>query len=495
MIKALVLAVVLCSWAVSMAVSAEPIDVGSRLELMVDDYLIEETKGGAELRLHHPRPREVVMVYDAPWEGSACGYHTVFRDGDVYRMYYKAWHLHPTQGKLDIPREPVGAYAESEDGVRWTKPNLGIFEFEGSKANNLVWIGKGGHDFTPFKDANPDCRPGEEYKAVAYGPDPTGAYGFKSSDGIHWSFLQEAPILTGAAFDTQNLAFWDSVRGEYRAYVRDFKDGVRGIRTATSKDFRNWTELAWLQYPGAPTEALYTNQIKPYYRAPHLFIGFPTRYIERGWSPSMEALPELEHRRLRASCHPRYGTALTDALFMTSRDGQTFHRWDEAFVRPGLCREGTWKYGDNYLAWHAVETKSDVDGAPNELSIYGTEGYWTGDSSQLRRFTMRIDGFVSMHAPLSGGEFTTKPLVFDGKDLVLNFSTSAAGSIRIEIQDADGNPLDGFALADAPEIFGDALDRVASWKGGRDLAALAGKPVRLRFVMKDADLYAFRFRA
>ena len=470
-----------------------PIDIGSRLELMVDDYLVAEMKGGAELRMHHPTPREVVMVHDEPWEGSGCGYHTVFQDGDLYRMYYKAWHLNPQQGKLDIPHDTFGAYAESTDGIHWTKPDLGLFEFDGSTKNNIIWIGKGGHDFTPFKDTNPDCKPGEEYKAIAYGPDPRGAYAFKSADGIHWEFLQEGPILTKGAFDTQNLTFWDSVRGEYRAYIRDFREGIRGIRTATSKDFRNWGEPVWLDYPGAPNEQLYTNQIKPYYRAPHIFIGFPTRYTERGWSPSMEAVPDVEHRRIRSSCSQRYGTALTDTLLMTSRDGQTFHRWGEAFLRPGLRLKDNWAYGDNYMAWHAVETKSDIAHAPNELSLYASESYWTGNSSLLRRFTLRIDGFVCVHAPSSGGELLTKPLVFEGKKLVLNFSTSAAGSIRIEIQDADGNPIDGFTLEDAPEIFGDALDRVTPWQDGKDLAGLSGKPVRLRFVLKDADLYSMRF--
>ncbi|HOZ46141.1 MAG TPA: hypothetical protein PLO37_07145 [Candidatus Hydrogenedentes bacterium] len=474
--------------------AAAAIDIGSRLELFVDDYLIEAMSGGAELRLHEPIAREIVLVHDAPWEGAGCGYNAVFRDGDIFRMYYKAWNLHPTPGKLEIPHDTFGAYAESEDGVHWTKPSLGLFEFEGSKDNNIVWMDKGSHDFTPFKDANPACLAGEEYKAIAYGDDPKGAYAFKSSDGIHWSFLQEAPILTDGAFDTQNLAFWDELRGEYRAYIRDFEDGVRIIKTATSKDFRTWGALVKLEYPGAPTEALYTNQVKPYYRAPHIYMGFPTRYNERGWSPSMEALPNVEHRKMRSSCSDRYGMAITDGLFMTSRDGVTFKRWGEAFLRPGLRTRDNWTYGDNYIAWHVVETPSAIEDAPPELSLYATESYWTDDESRLRRFTIRMDGFVSVHAPLSGGEFTTKPLLFTGKDLVLNFSTSAAGSIRIEIQQADGTPIDGFRLEDAPEIFGDSLDRVVPWKDDRDLSALAGAPVRLRFVMSDADLYAMRFR-
>jgi len=489
----LVTSTLLATWTLSAAGAAEPIDIGSRLELMVDDYLID-TMSGLEFRLHHPTPKEVVLVHDAPWEGSGSGYHTVFKDGDVYRMYYKAWHLVPSEGKLDIPHDTFGACAESSDGIHWVKPNLGLFEYQGSKENNIVWMGKASHDFTPFRDTNPDCRSGEEYKAIGNGPDPRGAYACKSSDGIHWTFLQDGPILTKGAFDTQNLAFWDSVRSEYRAYIRTFEEGVRSIRVAVSKDFLTWTDPVRLEYVDSPTEALYTNQIKPYYRAPHLYIGFPTRYVERGWLPTMEDLPNPEHRRTRSSSSMRYGTALTDALFMTSRDGVTFNRWGEAFLRPGLRLQHNWAYGDNYIAWHVVETASDIEDAPNELSLYATESYWTGDSSRLRRFTIRIDGFVSVNAPLRGGELITKPIVFDGKELVLNFSTSAAGSVRIVIQDAGGTPLEGFTAEDAPEIFGDSLERVARWNNGRDLAALSGTPVRLRFLMKDADLYSFRFR-
>lgn len=483
----------LCVMGGGLAVSAQPLEIGARLELFVDDYLIERMEG-ATLRMHAPIPREIVITHDDAWEGSGTGYHTIFQDGRLYRMYYKAWQLTPTPGKVEIPHDTFAAYAESLDGIHWVKPCLGLYEFEGSNENNIIWMGKGGHDFTPFRDNNPACKPDEQYKALAYGPEPHGAYAFKSVDGIHWSFLQDAPVITGAAFDTQNLAFWDSIRGEYRAYVRDFKNGVRGIRTTTSKDFRNWAPLEWLEYPGAPEEALYTNQIKPYFRAPHLFIGFPARYVDRGWSPSMEALPMLEHRQLRASGQQRYGTAITDSLLMTSRDGIVFRRWDEAFLRPGLRTADNWAYGDNYLAWHTVVTKSELEHAPDELSLYATESYWTGTGSKLRRYTLRIDGFVSVHAPLSGGEFTTKPLVFQNNHLVLNFATSAAGSIRIEIQDTEGNPIDGFSIDDAPEIFGDDIERIAPWKDGRDLESLVAKPVRLRFVLRDADLYSIRFQ-
>jgi len=231
------------------------------------------------------------------------------------------------------------------------------------------------------------------------------------------------------------------VRAEYRAYWRIFTAGVttetnwkpagvRAIRTATSKDFLNWGPHADVKYVDSPDEHLYTNQIKPYYRAPHIFIGFPTRYVERGWNDSMRALPEREHREMRSSASQRYGTAISEGLLMSSRDGVLFHRFNEAFLRPGIEREGTWNYGHQYIAWHVVETKSALPGAPNELSLYAGESYWTGTSSELRRYTLRIDGFVSAAAPFAGGELVTKPLVFRGNRLVLNFATSAAAASR-----------------------------------------------------------------
>ncbi|NOX53996.1 MAG: twin-arginine translocation signal domain-containing protein [Planctomycetes bacterium] len=488
-----------------------PIAIGSRRKLFVDDFLIERLDGARRV-LHHPTPQEIALVHDAPWEGSGCGYHSVFQDGSLYRMYYKAWHLDVSSGKLKTNAHPLYCcYAESDDGIHWRKPKLGIHEFRGSKDNNIVMVsGKIGKvDADPghpavFKDDNPNCPPDARYKAIIRSRGPRGLLAFKSPDGLHWSPMADHPVITEGAFDSQNLAFWDPVRKEYRAYWRIFTAGVttekvwkpagvRAIRTATSKDFLNWGPHADLVYKDSPPEHLYTNQIKAYYRAPHIFIGFPTRYIERGWSDSMRALPELEHRKLRAQASLRYGTALTEGLLMASRDGVLFERWNEAFLRPGIQRPGTWHYGQQYIAWHVVETRSALPGAPNELSLYAGESYWTGNSSELRRYTLRIDGFVSVQAPMAGGELITKPITFAGKQLTLNFSTSAAGDIRVELQQPDGRPIPGFALDDCNVVFGDELERTVTWKSGSDLSRLAGQPVRLRFVLRDADLYSFRF--
>jgi len=512
--------------------------IGSRRELFVDDGLIDRLAGKAELRLQHPVPQEVVIEHDSPWEGSGCVYHSVFKDGDRFRMYYAAGQLTVTASGVNAGTHGLFCcYAESEDGVHWRKPKLGLHEFEGSTANNIVMVRQKVGDAMSepgepavFKDENPAAPPEARYKALlpanrSPADQRRGLLAFKSHDGLHWSPMSDQPILNAGAFDSQNLAFWDATHGCYRAYWRYFTkggdddakvwnpQGDRAIRTATSKDFLNWQDQADLRYVDSPSEQLYTNQIKPYHRAPHVLLGFPARYVERGhqddakdearapagperlarWSASLRALPESEHRQWRAKSSERYGRALTESLLMASRDGVTFKRWNEGFLRPGIERPGTWNYGHQFIAWHPIETKGTLEGGPNELSLFAVESYWTGRSDLLRRYTLRLDGFVSASAPMKGGELITKPLTFTGKSLSLNFATSAAGGLRVELQDTEGKPLKGFAAADCDELFGDTISRPVVWKSNPDLTGLAGRVVRVRFVLHDADLYSFQF--
>jgi len=457
------------AWNTACAVAQEPIRIAGRWELFVDRYLVEQIQGDVELRLHEPVPQEVVMVHDKPWEGNSCGYHTIFQDGPIYRMYYRGWNHNMSNEKQTHPA--VVCYAESRDGIHWERPALDLVEFQGSKRNNIIWAGVGTHNFVPFKDTNPQCPSDARYKAVARGEDEYSQtlFAFKASDGLHWQLLADKPVLTQGAFDSQNLAFWDAFRQEYRCYFRGFRDGRRDIKVSTSKDFLHWTEPEWLQFPDAPKEHLYTNAIMPYYRAPHLLIGFPTRYLpDRG--------------------------SLTEGLFMSSRDGQTFHRWPEAFIRPGLNSD-KWHNRSNYIWWGLVETESPLPGSGKELSLYTNEGYYyEGKAAKTRRYTCRIDGFVSLHASFAGGKVLTKPLIFEGDNLAVNFSTSSAGSLQLQIEDLDGQPIPGFAFSDCPEIFGDAVEHIVKWQRGSDVGTLAGKPIRLRVALRDADLYAFGFR-
>ena len=496
----------------SFAADTKPIAIGNRRELFVDDALIDQLKGKAEQRLHSPQPREVVLVHDAPWEGSGSGYHSLFQDGNRYRMYYRAAQLDIVGGKMRTDDHPSYlCYAESDDGLTWRKPKLGLCDFRGSTDNNIVLSAEltsgvpvdVGHPAV-FKDDNPNVSADARYKAFFAGKGRRGLVPFQSPDGLHWKPMAQTPVITDGAFDSQNLAFWDPNIQAYRAYWRYFTGGVtndkewkpsgfRDVRTAVSRDLLTWSDQANLKYVDSPSEQVYTNGVKPYARAPHILIGLPTRYVDRGWSEAMRALPEREHREARSAVNKRYGTAVTETQLMASRDGVQFKRWNEAFIRPGPERSGTWLYGHLYTAWHMVETRSAIDGGP-ELSFYSSEGYWAPPGTALRRYALRLDGFVSVHAPSTGGELITRPITFTGDKLQLNFATSAVGSIRVELQTPDGRAIEGFAMDDCPEMFGDTLERQVLWSASSELKSLTGKPVRLRFVMKDADLFAFQFK-
>ena len=467
----------------------QPIQIGSRRELFVDDFLIDKLEN-VRLELHHPQPQEIVFACDQPWEGNTCIYFRIIPDGGKFRMWYQGahWQLDPADPKKTHPYHIC--YAESEDGIHWTKPNLGLIEVDGSKDNNIVVTGVY-DNFTPLRDDNPRCPPEAKYKALGQARD--GLIAWQSPDGIHWQRLGDKPVITKGAFDSQNVAFWDPVIKKYRAYIRDFHDGLRDIRLAFSDDFFTWTTPEMLKVaPPLEKEQFYVNCIARYDRAPHLFLGFPVRYVERPWSPSMRALPDLAHRQLRANAGERIGTAITDGVFMSSRDGQHFHRWTEAFLRIGPERPGSWVYGDCYPAHGLIETESKLPGAPKEFSLFIAEHYWRSEEA-IRRCTIRIDGFVGVKAALDGGELLTKPFIFSGKRLSVNFATSAAGSLHVELTDAAGKPLPGFSLADSDEHFGDSLDRTFTWREKSDTSSLAGKPVRLRFRLRDAEVYAFQF--
>ena len=430
---------------------AEPVDIGNRLELFVDDYLIAETKGNVGRQLMKPEPQNVVFETGETWEGNTSGYYTVFQDGDRYRMIYRGWQ-HDRNKKASHPE--ITCYAESQDGIHWKKPKLGLFEWQGSKDNNIVWRGPGTHNFTAFRDHNPAAPDKSRYKAL--GSAGGGLVPFESPDGIQWKLTSSKPVITNGAFDSQNLAFWDSHRREYRAYWRYFGNGVRSIRTATSQDFIHWENEADLEYPaGTPNEHLYTNAIQKYFRAPHLFIGFPTRYEPK----SQQVEPVL----------------------MTSRDGRLFRRYSDAVI-PRTAPKDRNHNRSNYMVWGMFQ----LPGRPREISVYGTENYYEPTPGRVRRFVYRVDGFVALRGGAAGGSVTTKPLKIKGQQLLLNYRVNSGGALSVEaIGDA------GQVVGRSESIMGDAIDAPVTWKQKPDLGQ---GTIQLRFKIRNADVYSLRFR-
>lgn len=451
--------------------AAEPRDIGSRRELFVDDYLIDRLAGSAKLVVQKPTPREVVLVTDKPWEGSSCLYFTIFQDGDLYRMYYRGLQ---TKDRKPTHREVV-CYAESRNGVKWTRPELGLVAFGESKKNNIIWDGLGSHNFTPFIDGNPKCPPEAKYKAIGRGmrtPDGKAGsvhqlFAFQSPDGLRWSLMRDQPVLAQGKFDSQNVAFWDAERDCYVAFYRDSQAGFRAVRTATSRDFLHWSEHRFLGYRGAARQHLYTNAVQRYDRAPHLLIGFPTRFLPRNKFPDR---PEW-----------------TEPILIAGRDGRSFRLWDDPIIPANT--KATSGNRSNYVSWGLVQ----LPGKSNEYSLYAAEDRRTGTSMRLRRYSYRTDGFVSATTRGSAGELLTKPLTFSGNRLRLNCKTASGGSIRVEIQAADGTPITGFRFRECLNTVGDGIEQTVSWKNTCDVSQFEGRPIRLRFVMNDAALYSFQF--
>ncbi|MFO7266279.1 MAG: hypothetical protein FWJ65_10170 [Limnochordales bacterium] len=496
------------------AAAGEPIYVGSDVQPFFDDYLIDEFIGDVRLKLHHPIAQEIVVsTGDFDWEGSDTAYGTVFKDGDIYRMYIRT-NQHNITFNI-FPRiqttESVYTYLESKDGIHWEKPFLGIVEYDGSTENNIVWKGP---QFAPFKDTNPHASPEAQYKAMGGSP----MFAYQSPDGLRWELMHEEPVITQGEFGSLNLAFWDEAAGVYRAYWRGRHLGMRTILTATSEDFLHWTEPKRLEYVApdglpAPNFELYTQNVMPYYRNPSILIAFPDVYVDQEWpearvmdvDPAYFLNDDTYDPQQREWMHVRMhraAAAVRSVLFMSSRDGETFFRFNEAFIRPGPEQRGGWGYYGTGALWGIVETESTQIPGYKELSIYTVERWRYGRFATIRRHTIRLDGFVSVNASYRGGEIITKPIIFEGNYMVINFSTSAQGSIQVEFLDERGQPIPNLTLEECPLIRGDHTERVVRWRdpeGGKeridDLSRLSGRPVRIRFVLRDADLYSFQFRS
>lgn len=449
-----------------------PAQIGNERQLFVDRLLIDRMDG-VRLKMHSPVRREAALRMEHPWEEKGVSYMATFKDGDRFRAWYRA----------DAATHRT-AYAESKDGINWVKPMIGPIPFGDHKKTNLVWEGEDrAGNLSVLKDPNPDVPPGERYKGIVRGRSRILA--LVSEDGIHWRPFREKPLIDSYPVDSHNILIWDPRQEQYAIYLRGIRKvpgeprdatswktlGVRWVRRSLSRDFRSWSEPRLIDSGSSPIEQFYTNDTVVYERAPGYFLMFPSRFVvERVPVPDWPA-----------------GSGVNDIVLLSSRDGLNWDRtFREAFLRPGPD-PNTWHERALYMEHGVLQT------GPRELSMYAMHN-WRTDDTHIRRLSLRLDGFASVHGDYDGGTLITRPLVFEGSELEINFATSAVGSLRFELRDGSNNPLPGFGLQDCDEIYGDEIDRVVKWKGSPDVSSLAGRPVRLHIQLRDADLYSFRFR-
>ena len=468
------------------------IEIKSRLEPFWDDYLLDPSKTTAKLQKFSPVKREKVIEFGEPWEGDGCDFHNFFYDDGIYRMYYLAWSM-LKDGKVD-PSIIRVCYAESSDGVNWVKPNLGIREFNGSTDNNIILneTDLSPDNFFVFKDTNPNCQPEARYKAITADHDEYGGLylqAYYSANAIH--FNRQHMIARADYYDTLNTCYYDPKLKLYVAYIRGFHSGeksedTRDIRRMTSPDFVHWSVSKQLRYNDDLDIALYTNVISMYPRAPHIYTGFPSRYIERKeWTANYDRLCGREMRLGRFETSRRYGLTVTDCIFMSSRDGEYWTRYQDAFLTPGPENGRNWVYGDCFPSVGFIDTPAADRGAENEISILVLENHWMGIATEMYRYSIRKDGFAGLCADWRGQTAVTKQLVFEGNTMVLNFATSARGSLYVTVADEEGNKIE------SGELFGDSTERIVDFDG--DLAAFSGKPVTIRFDMMECDLFSMKF--
>jgi hypothetical protein len=454
------------------SMNQEAIQLGSNREIFVDYYLIDKLEG-TNIILHNLTDKGVVMYFDKPWEGQFCTYTTILKDENLFRLYYR--------GLPDISGTEITCYAESKDGINWEKPSLLLCEIMGSKENNVLLDSKPiTHNFSPFIDTNPESNPEQKYKALG-GSTKSGLIPYTSPDGVLWMKLQDESVIKMGKFDSQNVSFWSESEKQYVCYFRIFTEKkFRSVSRTTSKNFINWTEPVEMTYGDTPLEQMYTQQTSPYFRAPHIYLAIGARLM-----PDRQTLTEEQLITLKVDSSQYKG--LSEPYFMSTRGGNLYDRtFMESFIRPGIGFNN-WTARTNYPALNVVQT------GPEEMSVYVNQDY-AQPTAHLHRYSLRLDGFTSIKAPYSGGVVITKPFTFTGKELEINYSTSVAGEIRIELQDKNGKPLPGYTLEEAQPLIGNEISRVVTWNENGDIEKLASNPIRLHIYMKDADLYSIRFK-
>ena len=474
-----------------------PHDFGTAKQILFDDALVAD-KRGFTLTMNPPQRTDApVITADKPWEVKGVNHTSIVTGGkDEYELWY--YSSNPDGNGH------VMCYATSTDGVTWEKPELGLFEYDGSKDNNIVTRGMLAAVFV-----DPSDKPERRYKMIGdegsgwgvtsvncggarfryfTGELETWEYhsviGGYSPDGINWT-MYDKPIMPWYT-DTHNIAFWDDRLDRYVAYVRWNEHlhidetgrqvgsfDYRTIARSESADFANFPapdqivspDFSLVEDEDLSGGGLYNSAAIKYPYAANAYLIFPSAY--------------------------HHTSDTLDIQLAVSRDGIHFDRWLDPFLRLGT--EGRFDSRSLYMGAGLIP-------AGDEIFLYydGYSARHDGDLNHdeptaIGRLRLRLDGFVSQDADADESSLTTVPFVLDGNRLELNMDASSRGWLKVEILDASGHTLWGYSKAEADRLMFNNIAQPVSWNGEGDLSSLRGRNVRLRFIGQSAKLYAFQF--
>jgi len=460
-------------------IAVAPLKIGTNRQLFIDDFVVDKMETiGRTIHQATKHPGNPVLVGEKPWEGGrAYLFGSVERNPQTQnlRMWYMSAYTPTVPGQKAAL---VQCLAESDDGVRWTRPSLGLIPDDtGSKDNNIVFstATHSGYDegLTPIRDPNPKD-PGRRYRGLFWANwnGYRGTYAAWSPDGLRWTSAQK-PAFTNTG-DAGSIMY-DSIKSRWIFLARPL-DNQLSRAVSFSEDFETWTPLQVVFQADQSKREDFYNMTGFCYEG--IYLGTVVVFWEEPGRYALE--PHL----------------------VVSRDGEKWRWLDRrsAFVPHGP--RGSWdefntqmgsgepiRVGDRLYFYFSGRTYPHrpyyAQGSPDIIpkQVVKTQ-------SSIGLATLRVDGFVSLEDQGGSGTVTTKPLVLTGSKLHVN-AACQYGELRMEVLDRSGRPLPGYAAADCRPVRADAVDIPVRWNEKQVLPATAGQPVRLRFYLKQTKLYSF----
>ncbi len=448
-------------------------EIGTETQIVVDDVLIAR-KQGVVRKVHACRKLlRPVITARKPWE----------QEGPDQRVYVYGTVLPDESGGLRMwyNRNHLVLYATSADGLKWERPELGLYLHDGSRQNNIVFP----HFHSPSIVYNEGARERDQrYQMLGYGRQyGRGYYAAHSEHGIEWRLHPRNPVLPGG--DTCTLAF-DSKTGEYLAFHKrthlHLDKKRRLVYLATSPDMQEWSEPKLVLAPDAADDdqvrseggrwsQFYNLSVFPYGGQ---FLGLVTHFRYSGPPPVPGPLQSGDDGPV-------------DVQLVHSRDGRQWHRCDD---RSPVIPNGP----HDYDAGCVLGVTNSPIYAGDEVWFYYTAittthgGYVPEKKITIALARWRRDGFVSLDAGASGGVIETVPLRCPGDRLIVN-ADATGGELRVGVLDARGKPLWGLDVPDCVPLRSDSVRHVVRWMAEDELPT--HQPIRLRFEGKNFKLYSY----